>query len=233
MTSVQGRDPVEAKKALTADPSLAVKESLFTGTLLHDACSDDLSDVVALILAHPDVNVNGENKAGCTPFMMACFNGATKCVRLLLLDSRVNLNLPNKERNTPLRQAAYYGHVAPIRWWIASGRDLDLGRASDGKTNAIEAARKQEKPEVVTLLEKFKENPEKTRQTARKDLRCDGEEFVPVLSWGCSSTSVCLFVCLFVSFSLCGRFPGGHSPQAHPVAVSGVSRRHEATSGAV
>jgi len=52
----------------------------------------------------------------------------TSCVRLLLKDSRVNPNEPNNSGQTPLWFAAVNRHLDVIRWWIASGREMDLGK---------------------------------------------------------------------------------------------------------
>jgi len=57
-------------------------------------------------------------------------------------------------------------------WWVASGRDFDLGRPGDvDKTDAIGAARKFNQLEMVPLLERFRENPVKTRHEVRLELR--------------------------------------------------------------
>ena len=48
---------------------------------------------------------------------------------------------------------------------------MDLGKPGDvDKTDAIAGAKKYGKAEVVTLLERFKENPEETRHAIRVEL---------------------------------------------------------------
>ena len=67
--------------------------------------------------------------------------------------------------------AARYGHLDVIKWWIASGRENDLGKPGDvDKTDAIGVAKKLGYAEVVTLLERFKENPVETRHDMRVEL---------------------------------------------------------------
>ena len=44
---------------------------------------------------------------------------------------------------TPLWWAARYGFLDGIKWWIASGREIDLGKPGDvDKTDAIGVAKK-------------------------------------------------------------------------------------------
>jgi len=87
----------------------------------------------------------------------------------MLKDSRVKVNEPANEGSTPLWNAAAYLDI--IRWWIASGREMDLGKPGDvDKTDAIGGAKESNKTEVVTLLERFKSDPSQTRHQVRVDL---------------------------------------------------------------
>ena len=156
------------------DPGFNVNMDLGYGcTLLHFACErDSRSAVIPLLLAHPDIDVNVKDKFGRTPFLLACYNGNTSCVReMMLKDYRVKPNERNNSGQTPLWWAAADGRLDVIKWWIASGREIDLGKPGDvDKTDAIGGAKKRGKTEVVTLLERFKENPEKTRHAMRVEL---------------------------------------------------------------
>ena len=70
-----------------------------------------------------------------------------------------------------LYHAARYGHLDIIKWWIASGREMDLGKPGDvSKTDAIGVAKKYGKTEVATLLERFKNDASKTRHGVRVEL---------------------------------------------------------------
>ena len=55
----------------------------------------------------------------------------SSCVREMLKDSRVKVNEPTNDGWTPLCVAARYGHLDAIRWWIAFGREMDLGKPGD------------------------------------------------------------------------------------------------------
>jgi len=49
-------------------------------------------------------------------------------------------------------------------------KEMDLGTPGHGKTDAIGKAKKEGKTRVVTLLERFKENPLETRHAVRVEL---------------------------------------------------------------
>ena len=152
------------------NPGFDVNKDLGSGeTLLHHACSEDSSSaVIPLLLAHPDIDVHLKNRYGQTPFYLACANGRPSCVREMLKDSRVKVTEPDKYGFTPLWWASRDGHIDIIKWWIASGRELDLGTPRDvNYTDAIEVAKERGKTEVVALLERFKKNLKETRQAVR------------------------------------------------------------------
>ena len=81
------------------------------------------------------------------------------------------VNEPRIDGRTPLGFAAVNGHVDTIRWWIASGREMDLGKPGDVyKTDAIEGAMENRRMEIATLLERFKSDASKTRHAVRVKL---------------------------------------------------------------
>jgi len=88
----------------------------------------------------------------------------------MLKDSRVKVNEPRNDGETPLWGAASDGYLDIIKWWLASGKETDLGEPGDDKTDVIGVAKKYGRPEVVTLLERFEENPVKTRHATRLEL---------------------------------------------------------------
>jgi len=76
-----------------------------------------------------------------------------------------------KYGETPLWWAANIGHLDTIEWWIASGREIDLGKPGDvDYTDAIGVAKNRHKRKVVTLLERFKKNPVEIRYSMRVEL---------------------------------------------------------------
>ena len=130
--------------------------------------------MISLLLAHPDIDVNVKDDDGTTPFYWAC-GGNTSCVREMLRDSRVSVNEPSNDGETPIWRAAASGHLDIIKWWIASEREIALGKPEKWSTDSIEAAKKYDKTEMVALLERFKENPEETRHQVRLEFGWYGE----------------------------------------------------------
>ena len=163
----------EVKSILRKNPSLNVNwknEGDLARTALSAACLNGHNSVVSILLAHPDIDPNLKNEGRDTPFMKACFRGYTSCVRLLLQDQRVKVNEPNNDGVTPLRWAAYCGHSDVRKLWIASGREMNLGKPGDYWTDAIGVAKEEKETEVVSLLERFKSDPAKTRSDVRLEL---------------------------------------------------------------
>jgi len=175
--AVQSGDAKKVAELIRQDPGFKVNMDHEYGyTLVHYACDEDSrSAVIPILLAHPDIDVNVKNIRGETPFYFAC-NGHTSCVREMLKDSRVKVNEPTKDGCTPLWRAAYYSHLDIVKCWIASGREIDLGKPGDvDKTDAIGVAKKYGKTEVATLLERFKSDAAKTRSEVRKELGITGQ----------------------------------------------------------
>ena len=172
-------DAKKVAELMRQDPSFKVNmdQDGYGVTLLHYACfSDSRSAVIPLLLAHPDIDVNAKATSGSTPFSVACASGSTSCVREMLKDSRVKVSEPNRFGYTPLWGAAQNGHLDVIKWWIASGREMHLGKPGDvDKTDAIGAAKMYGYTEVVTLLERLKSDPTQTRHAMRLELGCVDE----------------------------------------------------------
>ena len=105
----------------------------------------------------------------------ACIKGSTSCARLLLKDRRALVNEPKDNGHTPLWRGASLGSLDVIKWWIASGREMDLGKPGDCSTDAIKEAKRWGETEVVTLLERFKSDAGKTRSEVRKELGINGQ----------------------------------------------------------
>jgi len=187
--AVESGDAKELAEMIRQDPgfnvNIAADASGFT--LLHYAClGDSCSAVIPLLLAHPDMDVNVKDRSGYTPFSYAC-GGRPSCVREMLKDSRAKVNESSKIGLTPLHRAARYGSVDVIKWWIASGREIDLGKPGDvDRTDAIGRAKKEGKSEVVTLLERFKSDAAKTRIEVKKELGINGQYSSIIPSYSCS-----------------------------------------------
>ena len=172
--AIKASNVSKAKEILRDTPNLKVNwvnHAEYGTPFLSVACDKGLDSVVSILLAHPDINVNLKTKYGWTPLYVACLREHTSPVRLMLKDSRVKVNEPDKDGSPPLWNAAYYGYLDTIKWWIASGRGMDLGKPGDvGKTDVIGVAMLKGNPKVVTLLERFKSDATQTRHAMRLKL---------------------------------------------------------------
>lgn len=98
--------------------------------------------------------------------MISCREGGISCFKMLLKDRRVDPNKPNFDGRTPLWMLAAIASHEMIKYWVASGREMDLGEEF-GNADVIGEARSVRMFEIADLLEKFKENPEKVRHEVR------------------------------------------------------------------
>ena len=175
---VVGGNVEEVKEILRNNPGVDVNwrcEDEYGGyAALHKACAWGHDSIVTILLAHPDIDVNQKTSEGRTPFFVACWSGCNSCVRLLLKDSRVNPNEPDLAGSTPLLWIANEGYFDFMKRWIASGREIDLGKPG-WLPNAIHKLKKQRRSEVASLLERFGENQEETRHAVRLELNCHDE----------------------------------------------------------
>jgi hypothetical protein len=139
-------------------------------TALHWACYGGHDKIVTMLLAHPDIDVNQKTNGGYTSFVFACSNGKTACAQLMLKNESIKVNEPSNKRHTPLWCAARCGQLGLIKWWIASGREMDLGEFGNQYNDAIEIAKKWRWVEVADLLAGFCVNPEGTRYEVKMGL---------------------------------------------------------------
>ena len=128
-----------------------------------------------VLLAHPHINVNCKTNDGSTPFLLGCEYGHVSDVCVLLKDPRVNVTMADNNGCTPLWEASCFGHHEVVEWLIASGRDLGdikntIGKLEGNEYTALEIAINGERSEVVSLLERFIDNPAQTRHGLRVKL---------------------------------------------------------------
>ena len=166
----------EVKRLLRENPAINVnwQKPSWGGTPLHCACQNGHGVIVGILLSHSAIDVNLKTNLGHTAFYSASFNGCASCVREMLKDSRVNVNEPNYEGSTPLWQAVFLGRLDTVRWWVASGREMNLGKPGVEASDVLGIAIKKGKMGMVPLLESWKENPEKIRLELAKKLGWNG-----------------------------------------------------------
>ena len=89
----------------------ATSETVNGSTALYQACQNGHGEVVRILLASSDIDVNqAETDDGCTPLFMACNNGHAPVVKLLLASSGIDVNQATTDGCTPLYQACQEGH---------------------------------------------------------------------------------------------------------------------------
>ena len=141
----------------------------------------------------------------------------------MLKDSRVKVNEPDDDESTPLWFAARYGYLDVIKVWIASGREMDLGKPGDvEKTDAIGVAMKYGKTEVATLLERFKSDAAKTRNEVRLQLGINGQYSYSYYYSVLFLFSSFFMIEIFSSLLDLGRFPCVRPTKTHQGAVPGL-----------
>jgi len=69
-------------------------------------------------------------------------------------------------------EGGHHGHLDAIKWWIASGREMDLGTAREWKKDAIGGAKEEGRTEVVTLLKRFQSDAARPNMILESSLVC-------------------------------------------------------------
>jgi len=130
-------------------------------TALHIASRGGHDPILAILLAHPNIDVNVKNKSGTTPLMMACGSGSISTVILLLKDARVNINELSQYRTSTFQGVLCDGRLEVIKWWFAAGRELNVDERVVSSVG---------RKEVETLLTRYLSYPSKTVSEVRKEL---------------------------------------------------------------
>jgi len=171
--TIRSKNTVRAEKILRDNPDIDVNwqdAAQYRQTALHNACFSRLDSILPTLLAHPGIDVNLKSSYRETPLLVACANGSAECVRLLLEDPRVALNVVDRHGWSALRGPAYHGRLGVFKWWIASGREMDLGTPGDWETDVIGATEWSRTTEVAELLKRFRKDPDGVRHDVRVEL---------------------------------------------------------------
>ena len=162
----------EVQKILRNNPELDINASLvWSKNALHIACEEGHDSVVSVLLAHPNIDVNLADSCGFAPFVYACQNKRISCLRLMLSDARVEVNRLIFGKESPLcRAIMMHGNITVVQWWIASGREMNLGSPENDLTDATTTAKITKQRRIALLLKNFKENPDRTRYEVKLHL---------------------------------------------------------------
>jgi hypothetical protein len=149
-------------------------------TALHVACSRRFLEIVEILLAQPEINVNLTDNQGRTPLNQVCENPDIEVLMMLLRDPRVDCNLPNNGGQTPLWSASLSGSFSAARCLIlCRGSELSLGSSHGHRKIARE---KNMFCATFTLLQEFVEDPVETRRQLEVEDKEEGESESSIMS---------------------------------------------------
>ena len=99
----------------------ATNERVNGTTALWLACQNGHGEVVRLLLASSDIDVNqAMTTSGCTPLFMASQEGHTPVVELLLASSDIDVNIGPQDWS-PLRVALHAKHTEIVQLLVNAG----------------------------------------------------------------------------------------------------------------
>jgi len=123
---------LETARALANDPTIDVNWSGLEkeDTPLHRACRFGQLEIVKVLLARSEIEVNKGNKGSASPFFIACQEGRKEVVSLLLADPRVDPIKPNKREVSALFMACQEGRTEVVSLLLADPR-IDPNKTDD------------------------------------------------------------------------------------------------------
>lgn len=167
---VQGR-VAQVRACLAAGPKFDVNARRHMTTPLQAACIHNHPTIVALLLSHPDTNVNRQVNHGPTPLIEACIRGHVEVVKVLLRDPRVDVNLTYDSNIGPLEASFDSWNLEIVKRLLASDRRVSLGNGGDlFAMDVIAMARQYGNHDAVALLERYKVNPDGVRAELKREL---------------------------------------------------------------
>jgi ankyrin repeat-rich membrane spanning protein len=127
-------------------------------TSLIWACEKGYTNIVNLLLQHPDINVNCIGVYGYTPLIWACEKGYTNIVNLLLQHPDINVNLYHEcngmQTRSPLAWACQKGHT-DIVVLLLQQPDINVNCIGNYGWTALECAIRNEHNNIVKIIKEF------------------------------------------------------------------------------
>jgi len=177
----QGRKD-EVRRILVDCPDIDVNFAEETGgwsSALHIAVWRDDPIITSLLLAHPAIDPNVQDGAGQTPLATACTIDGGMCFRMLLRNPKSDFSIADDFERIPFLRIAQRAAITNAKWWISFERPVDFGEEGR-RTDLLMAARRgmndhdpehqSAKADMVSLLERYREDPDGVRQEARVSL---------------------------------------------------------------
>ncbi|PGH10523.1 hypothetical protein AJ79_05451 [Helicocarpus griseus UAMH5409] len=126
---------------------------------------------VEMLLAHPGIEINSENKHGVTALGIAAERGHARIVEILLACDGIDHNHVSRAGQTPLSIAAYIGQESAARVLLNDPRVIIWGRHWLSGETAFMLAAKQGHEKIVRLfLARSEDNREYGKLLAREAL---------------------------------------------------------------
>lgn len=120
-------------------------------TLFCFACQQGYSEMVELLLTHPQIDVKKPTYKGGTPFFVACGKGHSQMVELLLKDQRIDPNTATNQGTTPFFIACQNGHYEVVKLLLKDSR-INPNTSLDQGATPFYIACQNGHYEVVELL---------------------------------------------------------------------------------
>ena len=131
----------EFRQAFEAGADPNTTGGFYGWTCLMVAVGRNQTEVVSLLLSHPEIKINEKNTMGLTALHAGCIRGSRDSLDLLLALPGLELNERNNAGLTPVMVAIHCGHSEVVRALTQkTGVDLDL-KTVDGETLEEFAAR--------------------------------------------------------------------------------------------
>ena len=125
-------------------------------TVLHVAAEKGDCEVIEVLLAYPDIDVNVPERNGLTPLMTAAKYGKLEALRLLLQRKDIDVNVSDQFDRTPMMAAARNGKLEVVRM-LLQHKDIDVNVPGRSRLTPLMTAAKHGKMEAVKLLLQHKD----------------------------------------------------------------------------
>jgi ankyrin repeat protein len=131
------------------DPNKVITREKYT--LLHAAAKKGDCELMGVLLAHQDIDVNVENRYDESPLTVATERGQLEAMELLLQHKDIDVN--SKDRNfTPLTSAARRGRLEAVNL-LLQHKDVDVNQREEcGRWTALQWAKRMKHDDIVDLL---------------------------------------------------------------------------------
>lgn len=121
-------------------------------TIFHQACFDGCEEILEILLATKQFDVNEKTMQGRTALHLAIDKGHLFIVNILL-DAGAKINEKDKLNDTPLHLAIFLRHLDIIELLLHKGADLTA--QDNGKFTPIELAQSEGYLDVIRVIDEF------------------------------------------------------------------------------